>query len=153
MCYNMGNLKNPATHNSILEMAELKKYTGTLSTYPLPLDPAFPLFDWKVLFRHDLYTGLIKDLPDSLLLNNPAVAAKDNRYYFLRDTSISNYDFYKGDVLRNEQSDLKEILAAATFIKNKINTTQPTIILYHLDKITLSKYSLHELAPVFDSYH
>ena len=32
----MGNLTDPSTRNSILETAELKKYTGNLSTYPLP---------------------------------------------------------------------------------------------------------------------
>lgn len=38
MCYNMGNLKDPATKNSIIETAELKKYTSNLGAYPLPLD-------------------------------------------------------------------------------------------------------------------
>ena len=67
MCYNMGNLKDPATKNSILETDELKKYTGNLSNYPLPLDIALPLFDWKVLYRNNFYTGLIQNLPETAI--------------------------------------------------------------------------------------
>src|ERR1019366_1414323 len=73
MCYNMGNLTHPGTGNSILETTELKKYIASVTTYPLPLDVALPIFDWKVLFHEGSYAGLVKDLPDSLLQRCPSV--------------------------------------------------------------------------------
>lgn len=151
MCYNMGNLKNPATNNSIIENEELKKYTATLSSYPLPLDVALPLFEWKVLFRNNIYEGLIENLPDSALSNASSVSKKANQYTFLRDTTLSSYSFQKNDLLRNEKSDYTEILAVVDEIKNRIKNPNLRVVLYHLDSVILKKYSLHELEAIFNS--
>lgn len=59
MCYNMGNLRRTETTNSILDIAELKKYVTGLADYPLPLGIAFPLFDWYILFHKQQYKGVI----------------------------------------------------------------------------------------------
>ncbi|MGG9961621.1 hypothetical protein [Ferruginibacter sp. SUN106] len=150
MCYNMGNLKNPATKNSILETEELKKYIGNLSTYPLPLDVALPLFEWKVLFHNNMYTGLIENLPDTIFTND-FVIKKENRLELLKDTLLQGYDLRKGDILRNEQSNYSEILSAAAAINTRLKNTHPRVSLYHLDSVILSKYSLHELETIYNS--
>ena len=152
MCYNMGNLKNPATNNSILETEELKKYTGNLSRYPLPLDVAFPLFNWKVLYRNNIYRGLIQDLTDAVL-SGSFCTKTGNRYRVLKDTLLQGYDFKKGDMLRDEQSDIKEVLAAAGEISRHLKNTSLRVSLYHLDSVILSKYSTHELESIYNSLH
>lgn len=152
MCYNMGNLKNAATSNSIIETAELEKYTGNLSSYPLPLDIGLPLFDWNVLFRNNVYTGLVESLPDSLL--TAAVVSRDqNRFTFKKDTVLGGYSFKKGDMLRNEQSSYKEILSVAASISRHLKNTTLRVSLYHLDSVILKKYSIHELETVYNSLH
>ncbi len=150
MCYNMGNLKNPATKNSIIETEELKKYVGTLANYPLPLDVALPLFDWKVLFRKNVYIGLIENLPDTLF-NNSFTLKNDNRFTILKDTLLAGYNFKKGDVLRDEQSGYSEILSAAGEINKRLKNTRPRVSLYHLDSVILKKYTLHELETIYNS--
>jgi hypothetical protein len=152
MCYNMGNLKDPATKNSILETEELKKYTGNLSTYPLPLDVAFPLFDWKVLYCNNVYTGLIQGLPDAAF-SNSFCSKSGNRYQVLKDTLLQGYDLRKGDMIRNEQSDIKEVLSAADEISKHLKNTPLRVSLYHLDSVILSKYSTHELESIYNSLH
>lgn len=152
MCYNMGNLKNPATKNSILETGELKKYTGNLSTYPLPLDVAFPLFDWKVLYRNNTYTGLIQGLPEKVL-NSSFCTKNGSRYQVLKDTLLQGYDLRKGDMIRDEQSDIKEVLSAADEIGKHLKNTPLRVSLYHLDSVILSKYSTHELESIYSSLH
>jgi hypothetical protein len=152
MCYNMGNLKDPATKNSILETTELKKYTGNLSNYPLPLDVAFPLFNWKVLYRNNMYTGLIQGLP-STAFSNSFCTRTGNRYRILKDTLLQGYDLKKGDMLRDEQSDINEVLAAAKEISKQIKNTRLRVSLYHLDSVILSKYSIHELESIYNSLH
>ena len=152
MCYNMGNLKNPATKNSILETEELKKYTGNLSTYPLPLDVAFPLFDWKVLYRNNIYTGLIQGLPENAF-GNSFCTKTGNRYQVLKDTLLQGYDLRKGDMIRDEQSDIKEVLAAANEIGRHLKNTPLRVSLYHLDSVILNKYSTHELESIYNSLH
>ena len=152
MGYNMGNLKNPATKNSILETEELKKYTGNLANYPLPLDVAFPLFDWKVLYRNNFYTGLIQNLPESAFCSSFAEKT-GNRYLILKDTLLAGYDLKKGDIVRNEQSYIKEVLSAADEISSKLKNTQLRVSLYHLDSVILRKYSTHELESIYNSLH
>ena len=152
MCYNMGNLKNPATKNSILETTELKKYIGNLATYPLPLDVAFPLFNWKVLYRNNIYTGLIQGLPDNAL-SSAFCSKTGNRYLVLKDTLLQGYDLRKGDLIRDEQSNIKEVLAAADEISKHLKNTPLRVSLYHLDSVILSKYSTHELESIYNSLH
>jgi hypothetical protein len=150
MCYNMGNLKNPAINNSIIETQELKKYIANIYSYPLPLDVGLPLFDWKVLFRNNIYTGLIENLPDTVL-NNSFALKKDNRIEIQKDTLLAGYDLKKGDMIRNEQSEFLEILAAAKELNKQLKNTHPRIVLYHLDSVILRKYSLHELETIYNS--
>jgi hypothetical protein len=150
MCYNMGNLKNPATKNSIIETAELQKYTGTLASYALPLDIGLPLFSWQVLFRNNSYKGLIENLPDSILQSD-LFEKNGNRYRLLRDSVIYGYALQKDDVLRDEQSEYKEILHTAAVVSSSIKNTPCRVSLYHLDSVILKKYSLHELETVYNS--
>jgi len=152
MCYNMGNLKDPATKNSILELQELKKYIRNLSAYPLPLDVAFPLFNWKVLYRNHIYTGLIQGLPDNAF-SSSFCSKTGNLYQVLKDTLLQGYDLRKGDMIRDEQSDIKEVLAAANEIGKHVKNTQLRVSLYHLDSVILSKYSTHELESIYSSLH
>lgn len=152
MCYNMGNLKNQQTHNSILEAAELEKYIGNLSDYPLPLDIALPLFDWKVLYRNQAYTGLIQGLPDSLL-NHDGISRKtsSNTFTMLQDTILNGYSLKKGDHIRQEDATFDELMRATRLLRSKLVTPSINVALYHLDSLTLHKYSSHELEEVFNS--
>lgn len=149
MCYNMGNLKNPASGNSIIENKELEKYIGNLGSYPLPLDVALPIFSWKVWFSKGEYKGIIQELPDSLL-KSPVLAASGNQYQVLKDTVLGGYPLQVGDMLRNETSDYPVVMAAAKSISTKLKNTQCRVSLYHLDAVLLSKYSLHELESMLN---
>ncbi|MEP7238089.1 MAG: hypothetical protein ABI685_09500 [Ferruginibacter sp.] len=152
MCYNMGNLKDPGTKNSILETDELKKYTANLSNYPLPLDVGLPLFDWKILYRNNAYSGLIKNLPAAVFTNS-FCSKTGNRYRILKDTLLQGYDLRQGDMIRDEQSDIKEVLSAGAEIGRQLKNTALRVSLYHLDSVILSKYSTHELESIYNSLH
>lgn len=152
MCYNMGNLKNPATKNSILETEELKKYTGSLQDYPLPLDIALPLFDWKVLYRNNRYAGLIQGLPETAFSGSFSTQ-KENRYLLTKDTLLMGYDLRKGDMIRNEQIRVKDVLASARVIGSRLKNTSLRVSLYHLDSVILNKYPTHDLENIYRSLH
>jgi hypothetical protein len=144
MCYNMGNLKDINTQNSIIEAAELKKYIAALGSYPLACDVAFPLFEWWVWFHQGSYKGLL--YPNQL----PPFPLKNNRYVFAADTTMQGVRFTKGDVLRYENSPVAEIEAAALLVNKYLKNTRPRVLLYHLDSVILSKYSRHELESIFN---
>lgn len=150
MCYNMGNLRDPAAGNSILDVTELKKYISGISTYSLPLDIALPLFDWKVLYRNGQYAGLLQDLPGNML-TDAFTAHSGNRYQVLKDTLLLGYSLKKGDLIRDEQSDIKELIKAGETIAKQLKNTPNRVALYHLDAVLLSKYSTHELESIYNS--
>ncbi len=152
MCYNMGNLTNSETDNSILETSELQKYIGNLQHYPLPLDVAFPLFDWKVLFRNGNFKSLINNLQDSLL-SKDIFSKNGNRYLVLKDTILDGYEFKKDDLLRNEKPDYRQILKASAMIGEKLANKNLRVSLYHLDTLTLKKYTTNEMENIFDAMH
>jgi hypothetical protein len=149
MCYNIGNLKSLATGNSIIENSELEKYIGNLNSYPLPLDVALPIFNWKVWFRNGQYKGITEALPDSLL-HGPLFAQSKQQFTALYDTVVAGYELRKGDVLRLENSGYPVVMAAAKSIASKLKNTQCRVSLYHLDSLLLSKFSIHELEDLFN---
>jgi hypothetical protein len=151
MCYNMGNLKNLQSGNSILDIAELEKYIGNLQDYPLPLDVALPIFDWKVWFRGGQYRGISSALPDSCL-HTPVFVQKGVYYTAQTDTVMAGYGFLKGDVLRHEQSEATVVQEAVRKISARLKNTPTRVSLYHLDSLLLTKYTAHEMANWFDGF-
>jgi hypothetical protein len=150
MCYNMGNLTNIETSNSILETKELQKYIGDLQHYPLSLDVALPLFDWKVLFRNGKFKSLINDMPDGIL-STALFKKSGNVFTALQDSIVLGYEIKKNDVLRNEQCKYGDILKAAQIISEKVSNKNLRVSLYHLDTLTLKKYSTHEMENIFNA--
>ena len=148
----MGNLKNPATKNSIIETAELKKCTANLSYYPLPLDIAFLLFAWKVLFRDHIYKGLLENLQDDVL-PHPFLPKKRGMIEILKDALLAGYWSKKGDMLRSEESYISTIIAAANELNLHFKNTHLRVSLYHLDSVTLKKYTTHDLESIYNSWH
>lgn len=154
MCYNMGNLKNPATNNSIIEVDELKKYLGGLNSYPLKIDIALPLFEWSVMFRNNQFKGIVQTITPSTL-SNSICSKENNRYQFLVDTTINNILFYKGDVLRYEESTAAVLQQTAAYVAAELSTNnqQTRIIFYHLDPLLLSKHPTYELEALYSRFH
>jgi hypothetical protein len=148
MCYNMGNLTNVETQNSILETNELQKYITDLQHYPLSLDVTFPLFEWKVLFRKGNFKSLVNNLNEQLLTKD-IFSKNDNTYKVLKDTILNGYEFKKDDLLRNEQLEYSQILKATKMISEKLTNKNLRVSLYHLDTLTLKKYTTNEMENIY----
>jgi len=150
MCYNMGNLRDASTRNSIIDAAEFKKYTSRLGDYPLPLDIALPLFNWKVLFRQQEYRGLLRELPDSALTGS-FLHREGNRFRVLKDTVLMGYGLLRDDIIRVEESQFETIMAVAAELNARLKNSAPRLSLYHWDSLLLRKYPDHELETLYNS--
>jgi len=154
MCYNMGNLKNPATKNSILDTEELKKYLNGLNSYPLPLDIALPIFSWNVYFRNNTYKGIVSTLSTKEL---PVEAGtwQNNLFTFSKDTVLKDISFQKNDQLRVEESSNKELLLTAKYISSKLSARNKhfTVSFFHTDELLLNKHPQHELETLFRCFN
>ena len=69
MFYNVGEVTNISTKNSILDLEIAKQYLENVGKYPLQLDLALPIFSWGVLFRDGKMIKLISGLSEEDLRN------------------------------------------------------------------------------------
>lgn len=149
MCYNMGDLRKPGDHNSILDVNTLRAYTGNdrIAKYPLPLDFALPLFEWGVLFRKGQYAGLTRNMP--LQIENVFRPAGKLTWTVVKDTAIDNVRLHPGDLIRHEDSQTDAVKQAAALLSEQRQAHAPVIIFYHLEPGILHKYELHELETIY----
>ncbi|MFT3904492.1 MAG: hypothetical protein QM727_15075 [Niabella sp.] len=150
MCYNMGNLQDSTTRNSIIDDKEFEKYTRGISSYNLPLDIALPLFDWYVILRNNRYAGLLHNLPTK---TTTSIKAQGNIFSVLKDTVVDGTVLRKNDILRYENSDSKTVQRVISLLKQRAALKKVTVSLYHVDSLALSKYSYHELENMYSGFH
>lgn len=156
MCYNMGDLRKPGDHNSILDQETMQSYIGSdrVATYPLPLDIALPLFDWTVLFKAGRYAGILRNIGDAALRDTSLFAPSGDRLYIVKkDSLVNGYMLQAGNVVRRETSDSKELEAVAQMVARQRQDYAPVVIFYHLDSVTLHNYPLDELQKIYRLFY
>ncbi len=141
MFYNMSDVKNIATQNSILDNKEAAKYISTRKKYELPLDFALPIFEWSVAFKQKQFAGIYSNI-NSLNINQLTFLKpqKDNYYLCVKDTLWNDIYFRPNDLIRHEivtEEDLKIAAKICTEISNQSN---PNILFFHWDQNNLIHY-------------
>jgi len=61
MVYNVGQVGEPGTANSIFNQEEAAPYFRRHKPYPLPLDIALPAFSWGAHFRKGRFQGILQE--------------------------------------------------------------------------------------------
>ncbi|MBC9912469.1 hypothetical protein [Chitinophaga varians] len=156
MCYNMGDLRKPGDHNSILDENTMKSYIGNdrVSAYPVPLDIALPLFDWSVLFRDGRYAGILRNIREADL-QDTALFASSGKYVYtvLKDSVVNGYLLKAGNVVRRETSEPAMLETVSRMVARQRQDYDPVVIFYHLDSVTLHNYPLDELQKIYRFFH
>ncbi len=153
MCYNMGSLRKPGAHNSILNPELAEEYLRHLGDYPLPLDVALPLFDWCLLFRDGKLRGILRDLPPESVAASPLFRASGtNLYTCLADCSIGGYPLRGGDIVRTEKSEYRDVLRMARFAARNIRNDSLSVLLFHCDSLTLAKHPDDEPEAIYSAF-
>ncbi|MBE9599660.1 hypothetical protein [Pedobacter sp. MC2016-24] len=148
MCYNMGNLRQYGNQNSILDLAEFKKYAGeNLARYPKDMDIALPLFSWTVVFRDQQYIGISKRVKWNDLIDTAMFLRQKNGLYQSRNTQ-TNLGLQKNDVLRYEESNLNDIKSVAQYLSAHLPGKPFNLLFYHLDHHLLKNYQFNELEEI-----
>ncbi|MDE6299801.1 MAG: hypothetical protein K2M10_09190 [Muribaculaceae bacterium] len=146
MVYNTGSFNNQDTHNSIIDLSDVKPYLRNLAYYPLHLDIAYPTYSWQLLFRDRKFVGLINGLP---LDNDTLFSRKGNLYAVKKDFTLNNIRLLAGDVVRAEESSPQEVITTKNMIERLFKDHPHSNIIYHLDSKNLSKYSSDEINQIF----
>lgn len=142
MYYNMSDISDINTKNSILDNDIAKKYHYNFDSYKLKLKLALPLYSQAIQFRDnkalDIFEGAEKkDFDENFK------ALDNNKYEVINSTYFKGRYVYKGDIFRFEDSEKEDIKTAFDdffkISKNRFNE----VIFYTLkykDKYDLENY-------------
>lgn len=152
MCYNLINPLSDNNKNSILDIAELKKYLTKKVNYPLHIDLALPLFYWTIVYQNNQFVRLL-DL-DSRQIKGFTKNTSPLWYEVTKDTTIDYYMYLReGDKIKCEEIDYKTLLAAIDIIKkNVVLNNNVTISLFDLDEPIFKKYSNEEINAIYNRF-
>ncbi|TWW01898.1 hypothetical protein FEF09_04865 [Chitinophaga pinensis] len=138
MCYNLGNIKDAGTINSVFDINTLKQYLSG-KDYPLSLDIAFPVFGWYAWFRGNEFKGIVHDGPEFIEDTSSFVALDKQRYRIRTDTVLGENYYRAGDILRMEYPDTATLQTAIRLVEEKIPDYQ-RIAFYHWHQSSIRTY-------------
>ncbi|RKD98597.1 hypothetical protein [Marinifilum flexuosum] len=134
MVYNMGDFEDSEASNAIYSNDILKQYLKVKAPYPLHLDIAMPTFSWALVFRFGKAVKIIHH-PDIENLNSAKehfTKLSQNKYKINKNGYWQGLYLYKGDVLRVDRIDAKEIEEGLKLIRNNEYLNPDKVIYYHL---------------------
>jgi hypothetical protein len=152
MYYNMGKL-NADLHqpNSIYNEDDAAKYIAYLSTYPLKLDIALPLFSWAIHIRDGRVIQVYgkigrKQLNDQSYFET---IGGENNYRAKRSFFLEGIYIKQNDIFKLEETDGNTLNAAAKqLIKYLPKQQHQTIIYYELANIDPEKFNAETIRQV-----
>lgn len=142
MLYNMGQLTNWNTSNSILDLAILDRYLTNFENYPLTLDLALPLFRWGVLFREGKMVRLLNNLDDQDLRDTTFTKIDSTHYQVKENTYLKGHYIYKNDHIRLEKVDSNLLLKTTEKIASIFPSDHFWLTFYHIDSTVVQQYEV-----------
>lgn len=147
MFYNMGEVRNPNSVNSILDLELGEAYLKTLPHYPLDLDVALPIFGWAVLQRWGKVVNLLPEVtPEDLQADSLLEKSDPDHAKVLQSHYFSGEYVYAGDELRLEYITPEMLEKAARIVaKHAPEKGFRRLLYYHLSETTAQKFPIDEL--------
>ncbi|MFY4759659.1 hypothetical protein ACOTV0_05380 [Aliarcobacter butzleri] len=142
MYYNMSNIGDFNTKNSILDNEIAKKYHYNFDVYPLKLKLALPLYSQAIQFREEKAISLFEGVEEKDF-NNDFEKLENNRYKVLNSHYFKGRYIYKDDIFRLENSNEQDIKIALKDFLDLSKNRYDEIIFYTLKY--KNKYDLNHL--------
>ena len=147
MCYNMGDITDVQEENSIFSPEILESYLPADIEYELELDIALPLFEWLLVYRDGKLSKIINETSNTYFdsVEDAQELVIDSDQYF------GGHYLYKGDLIRKEAINFKDLEEAATIINHTSLKTSKYLLFYHLNEKVIKKYPHDKLADLCSS--
>ncbi|MDH1975415.1 hypothetical protein [Aliarcobacter butzleri] len=142
MYYNMSNIGDFNTKNSILDNEIAKKYHYNFDVYPLKLKLALPLYSQAIQFREEKAISLFEGVEEKDF-NNDFEKLENNRYKVLNSHYFKGRYIYKDDIFRLENSNKQDIKIALKDFLDLSKNRYDEVIFYTLKY--KNKYDLNNL--------
>jgi hypothetical protein len=141
MAYNMGELDDWDTENSILNEKDADIYLRNPSNYPIPLSLGLPFYQWGVVFRDAKFIRLINGLDTTDVRDTLRFTSIGKyRYRVKQSTYLQGIYLYKGDNIRIEKIEASALLNIKKLLKDwrKVNRNGE-IVFFHLDESIMQR--------------
>ena len=138
MFYNMSDVSDWETQNSILDLVESKKYLKNFDKYPMQLDVVLPVYSWGVLFRNGEMIKLLPDIDESDLGRFKNMG--NCRYWVKKSTYFAEQYLYENDWIRYESIYPDSLLKAGHLLSDLIENPNLTVGFYHLGFHSFKNY-------------
>jgi hypothetical protein len=163
MAYNTGDLSDPQTTNSILDIEVLKSYIGNLDNYPLDLDVALPIFSWGIVKRDGQAVQLISNFAKDFFFKktpqkgfytegSPSEKKVDNNIEILKNGYYNGIYLYADDVIKLEEVSPENLKTAAQLLSQHIHNQRVTVSFFSLDSVNLKRYNSQELRGIVEGF-
>lgn len=154
MFYNMSDVSDITTINSIFDETVAKRYLVNFDRYPLDLDVVLPAFSWGCWFRNGKLKNLINDINVSDLETNQFFVKEDkNIFRATEDCFINGNYILSGDFLRTEEIDFNTTLGAAKILAPHIKNENINISIYHLNGEVVKNYGNDEFQNLVGCFY
>lgn len=133
MLYNMGKVQSYEEENSILNLAETKKYL-VAGHYPVKMDFALPTFNWGVKFSGKHFERIIHHVNKTTFDTCKAFVKQENGMYRMTEDyrTINDSYYYYGDEIRVEDVTKENLLELVQLCKKQMNTKKFSVVFFEL---------------------
>ena len=157
MLYNLNAPNRFSEKNSIFDKEECGKYLKVAKQYELPLDMAFPLFSWGLVFRNKAYQGILNGMTSAECRSLSFLSAQKNigKNYFhvTQDTVFNGLYLRNGDEIEVEEIAEKDLLDAADLAAPLLNSDTTNMIFYHLNSSIIKNYNADVFQKIANRLH
>lgn len=152
----MYNVLNPTTltdKNSIFDEKEVKAYLHNQKPYALPLDVAYPIFSWGVVYHNNKFIRLINCMTRRNADTANWLEKSKSFYIFNKDTLIENYYFRMGDMLKIEDITPSVLSTCTELARPIILNDTLNISFFHYDTQLINDITPNQIEQVFKAWH
>lgn len=154
MFYNMSDVSDMRTKNSIYDEDVAKRYLVNFDKYPIELDVVLPAFSWSCWFRNGKLKNLIIDIGSNDVEKNSGFVKEDkNIFRATKETSLKGNYILPGDYLRTEEIDFNTTLGAAELIAPHIKNKKINVSIYHLTGEVIKNYGKDNFENIVDCFN
>lgn len=152
MCYNMDDIYDLKTTNSIISNNTLLSYVSKTPAYPLELDLALPAYHWGLVYRLDDLALIVNDIETDSIPNYPFTKLSSTKYQADSSFYFNQTYFNRGDILRIEYSSKEVLLECAHTLKSSKQSFKK-VIFYHINSQYLPSYEESLFKEIADIIH
>ncbi|MBC7902400.1 MAG: hypothetical protein H7Y27_03230 [Gemmatimonadaceae bacterium] len=150
MYYNMGQI-NAGPSRSIYEPGIAEKYNRYISSYPLPLDIALPVFSWGLQIRNEKVISLIRKMDFQQFENDSNFRPSKKNWWIAKNACFKNGTYFaENDKIKVEKIEKSDLLEMADQINRNSNGKIRNVIFYELDSINLIQYDENIFQKISD---